>query len=270
MPAAGELNFEGGGGGGEGRGGARGAGRGRNANPDGMLVGWAPGMSPLVLKPGQAKLIKKGSVLIFQMHYTTNGEGGTDQLAFENVAVSPPGPREVRIRQSVASVNYIDVYIAKGEYRMVEPPAPIGMEAAGVVLEVGSEVHDFLPGDAVAYAGGGPGAYATLRTLPADQVVRVPSGVEAETAAALLFKGLTAEYLLHRTHTVRAGETVLVHAAAGGVGGSLLDRVTVRRNFKPVPYFNPAIEVGADGLARVTVELPDDLTNFKIRAKVAS
>src|SRR5262249_1062064 len=76
LPAAGELNTEGGG---EGRGGPRGAGRGRN--PDGMLIGWAPGMSPLVLKPGQAKLIKKGSVLIFQMHYTTNGEGGTDQTS---------------------------------------------------------------------------------------------------------------------------------------------------------------------------------------------
>src|SRR6266436_9537924 len=101
---------------------------------------------------------------------------------------------------------------------MLEPPAPLGMEAAGTVLDVGAEVHDLLPGDLVAYACGRPGAYATLRTLPADQVVPVPSGIEAETAAALLFEGLTAEYLLHRTHAVRAGETVLVHAAAGGVG----------------------------------------------------
>ncbi|MBV8185698.1 MAG: SRPBCC family protein [Alphaproteobacteria bacterium] len=144
--------------------------------------------------------------------------GGADQLSFENVTVPPPGHREVRIRQSAAGVNYIDVYIAEGEYRMVEPPAAIGMEAAGTVIDVGSDVHDLLPGDSVAYAYGVPGAFATLRTLPSDQVVRVPAGIEAETAAAVLFKGLTAEYLVHRVHTVRAGETILVHAAAGGVG----------------------------------------------------
>jgi len=144
--------------------------------------------------------------------------GGTDQLSFDNIAVPAPGPREVRIRQAAAGVNYIDVYIGRGEYRMIEPPASLGMEAAGTVIDVGSEVHDILPGDRVAYAYGKPGAYATLRTLPADQVVPVPSGIDAETAAAILFKGMTAEYLLHRTHTVRAGETILVHAAAGGVG----------------------------------------------------
>ncbi len=144
--------------------------------------------------------------------------GGSDQLSFDNIAVPPPGPREVRIRQAAAGVNYIDAYIARGEYRMLEPPAPLGMEAAGTVLDVGLEVHDILPGDLVAYACGRPGAYATLRTLTADQVVPVPSGIDAETAAATLFKGMTAEYLLHRTHTVRAGEAILVHAAAGGVG----------------------------------------------------
>lgn len=144
--------------------------------------------------------------------------GGAEQLSFDNIAVPAPGPREVRIRQAAAGVNFIDIYVRRGEYRMVEPPAPIGMEAAGTVLDVGAEVHDLLPGDRVAYACDRPGAYATLRTLPADQVVPVPAGIEAETAAAVLFKGMTAEYLLHRTHTVRAGETILVHAAAGGVG----------------------------------------------------
>ena len=78
--------------------------------------------------------------------------GGPDQLSFENIAAPAPGPREVRIRQAAAGVNYIDVYVAKGEYRMIEPPAPLGMEAAGTVLDVGSEVHDILPGDRVAYA----------------------------------------------------------------------------------------------------------------------
>ncbi|HEY1720978.1 MAG TPA: SRPBCC family protein [Magnetospirillaceae bacterium] len=144
--------------------------------------------------------------------------GGTEHLSFENVPVPAPGPNEVRIRQTAVGINYIDVYVREGEYRMVTPPAPIGMEAAGTVIDVGSGVHNLLPGDKVAYAYGAPGAYATLRTLPADQVVPVPSSVDAETAAAVLFKGLTAEYLLHRTHQVRAGETVLVHAAAGGVG----------------------------------------------------
>src|SRR5262245_15676722 len=144
--------------------------------------------------------------------------GGNEAISFDNVAVPAPGPREVRIRQAAAGVNYIDVYIRRGEYRMIEPPAPLGMEAAGTVLDVGAEEHGLLPGDSGGYACSQPGAYATLRTLPADQVAPVPSGIEAETAAALLFKGLTAEYLLHRTHIVRAGETILVHAAAGGVG----------------------------------------------------
>src|SRR5437016_4712712 len=123
---------------------------------------------------------------------------------------------EVRLRQTAIGVNYIDVYIRKGLYRMIEPPAPIGMEAAGVVLE--SNAPGFSPGDRVAYACPPPGAYVTMRTLPAAQLVLLPDDVDEETAAALMLKGMTAAYLLHRTHRVRAGETVLVHAAAGGVG----------------------------------------------------
>jgi NADPH:quinone reductase len=144
--------------------------------------------------------------------------GGSDRLVYETITVPPPGPGEVRIRQSAAGVNYIDVYIRKGQFPMVTPPAALGMEAAGTVVDVGSGVHHLLPGDTVAYAHGVPGAYATLRTLPADRVVPVPAGIDAETAAAALFKGMTAEYLLHRTHQLRAGDTVLIHAAAGGVG----------------------------------------------------
>ncbi len=85
----------------------------------------------------------------------------------------------MRIRQTAIGVNYIDVYVREGEYRMVTPPAPIGMEAAGTVIDVGAEVHNLLPGDKVAYAYGVPGAYATLRTLPADHVVPVPDSVDA-------------------------------------------------------------------------------------------
>jgi NADPH2:quinone reductase len=144
--------------------------------------------------------------------------GGPDKLTYENIAVPAPGPREVRIRQSAVGVNFIDVYVRRGDFPLVTPPAPIGMEAAGTIVDVGAEVHHLLPGDRVAYAYGVPGAYATLRTIPADQTVPVPAGISAETAAAVLFKGMTAEYLLHRAHQVKAGDTVLVHAAAGGVG----------------------------------------------------
>ena len=129
-----------------------------------------------------------------------------------------PGPGEVRIRQTAVGVNYIDVYVRAGLYRMIEPPAPLGMEAAGVVLDVGEGVAHLLPGDRVAYACAPPGAYVGVRTMAAEQVVVLPDDVDDETAAALMLKGMTAAYLLHRTHRVRAGETVLVHAAAGGVG----------------------------------------------------
>ena len=129
-----------------------------------------------------------------------------------------PGPNEVRIRQTAVGVNYIDVYVRKGLYRMIEPPAAIGMEAAGVVLDVGEGVAHLLPGDRVAYACPPPGAYASVRTMPADQVVVLPDDVSDETAAAVMLKGMTAEILLHRVERVRPGQAVLVHAAAGGVG----------------------------------------------------
>jgi NADPH:quinone reductase-like Zn-dependent oxidoreductase len=144
--------------------------------------------------------------------------GGPEVLRYEQVVVMPPGPNEVRIRQTAVGVNYIDVYVRKGLYRMIQPPAAIGMEAAGVVLDVGDGVAHLLPGDRVAYACPPPGAYATVRTVPADQVVVLPDHVSDETAAAVMLKGMTAEVLLHRTQRVRRGQAVLVHAAAGGVG----------------------------------------------------
>jgi NADPH2:quinone reductase len=144
--------------------------------------------------------------------------GGTDRLSYENVVVAAPGPGEVRLRQSTVGVNFIDIYIRRGDFPMITPPAPIGMEAAGTVVDVGAGVHHLLPGDAVAYAYGVPGSYATVRTLPADQVVAVPAGIDVETAAAVLFKGMTVEYLLHRAHQLKAGQSILVHGAAGGVG----------------------------------------------------
>ncbi len=158
--------------------------------------------------------------------------GGPEVLRYESVTAEAPQQGEVRIRQTAVGVNYIDVYVRKGLYRMIDPPAgsegkgkapspspiPIGMEAAGVVLDVGPGVAHLLPGDRVAYACPPPGAYASLRTLPADQVVVLPDEVSDETAAAVMLKGMTAECLLHRTFRVRPGHAVLVHAAAGGVG----------------------------------------------------
>ena len=144
--------------------------------------------------------------------------GGPEVLRHQQIDVPPPGPGEVRLRQSAVGVNYIDVYIRKGLYRMIEPPAGLGMEAAGEVVDVGPGVGHLLPGDRVAYAAPAPGAYASVRKLDAGQVVRLPDHISDEMAAALMLKGMTAEYLLHRTHRLRAGEVVLVHAAAGGVG----------------------------------------------------
>jgi NADPH:quinone reductase len=142
--------------------------------------------------------------------------GGPDVLQLQRLDAPPPKSGEVRLRQTAIGVNYIDVYVRQGRYRMIEPPAPLGMEAAGVVVE--SHAAGFGRGDRVAYACTPPGAYATMRTLSAAQLVRLPDYVSDETAAALLLKGLTAEYLLHRTYRVMPGDAVLVHAAAGGVG----------------------------------------------------
>ena len=142
--------------------------------------------------------------------------GGPDVLQLRRLDSPAPRGGEVRVRQTAIGVNYIDVYIRAGLYRMIEPPAPIGMEAAGVVVE--SSAPGFSPGDRVAYACPPPGAYVTMRTLPAAQLVLLPDHVDDEAAAALMLKGMTAEYLLHRTYRVKPGDTILVHAAAGGVG----------------------------------------------------
>lgn len=144
--------------------------------------------------------------------------GGPEVLRFQDLEAPPPGPGEARIRQTAIGVNYIDVYVRSGQYRMIEPPGGLGMEAAGIVLDVGDGVAHLLPGDRVAYAAPIPGAYATHRTLSAAHLVPLPDGVDDETAAAVMLKGMSAAYLLHRTRHVRSGERVLVHAAAGGVG----------------------------------------------------
>ena len=142
--------------------------------------------------------------------------GGPDVLRWEDVPVPDPGPGEARIRQRAIGVNFIDVYQRNGLYP-VPLPAVLGNEAAGVVDAVGPNVTDLKVGDRVAYAGL-PGAYAQARTVPAERLVKLPAGIGDELAAAIMLKGMTAEYLLRRTHPVVPGETVVFHAAAGGVG----------------------------------------------------
>jgi NADPH2:quinone reductase len=144
------------------------------------------------------------------------GFGGPEVLQFRKLDSPRLGNGDVRIRQTAVGVNYIDVYVRKGLYKMITPPAAIGMEAAGVVTE--SNSPDYRPGDRVAYACPPPGAYVTMRAMAADQLVLLPDYVSDETAAAVMLKGMSAEYLLHRTHRVKPGDVVLVHAAAGGVG----------------------------------------------------
>jgi NADPH:quinone reductase-like Zn-dependent oxidoreductase len=139
----------------------------------------------------------------------------------KSVTLNAPSPRqgEVRIRQTAIGVNYIDVYVRTGLYAgLVEPGGVPGFEAAGTIIDVGADVTHVLPGDRVAYACAPAGAYASMRTMRAEQVVRLPDFVSEDQAAALMLKGMTAEYMLFRLHRLGAGETVLVHAAAGGLG----------------------------------------------------
>jgi NADPH:quinone reductase-like Zn-dependent oxidoreductase/uncharacterized protein YndB with AHSA1/START domain len=145
--------------------------------------------------------------------------GAADQLVAEDATCPAPGPGEVRIRQRAIGINYIDVYLRRGWIApMLAEGGTPGMEAAGSVIDIGPGVGDLMPGDRVAYLGPLPGAYCGLRCVPADWVVRVPPSVEDDAAAALLLKGLTAEYLLHDLGRVGPGTRLLVHAAAGGVG----------------------------------------------------
>ncbi|MFN7192214.1 MAG: alcohol dehydrogenase catalytic domain-containing protein, partial [Rhodospirillales bacterium] len=144
--------------------------------------------------------------------------GGPEVLENARANVLPPGPGQVRVRHSAIGINYIDVYCRTGAYPLLTPPGVPGMEAAGIVVDVGEGVVGFLPGDRVAYAAPPVGAYASLRNIAADTLVLVPPSIDDETAAAAMLKGLSAEYLLHRVHRVREGDRVLVHSAAGGVG----------------------------------------------------
>lgn len=144
--------------------------------------------------------------------------GGPDAMQWDDVPTPEPGPAEVLVHHTAIGLNYIDVYFRNGLYKAPSLPATLGMEAAGVVQAVGSDVTSLAVGDRVAYATGPIGAYSTDRVISADRVVRVPEGISDQTAAAMMLQGMTAQYLLRRTYAVKSGDTVLIHAAAGGVG----------------------------------------------------
>jgi len=143
--------------------------------------------------------------------------GGPEVLRWEDYDPGPPGAGEARIRHSAVGLNYIDTYHRSGLYPL-QLPCPIGMEAAGVVEEVGSGVTEVAPGDRVAYAANPPGAYSEVRNMPAHRLVKLPDSIDDRTAAAMMLQGMTVEYLIHRTFKVQPGQKVLWHAAAGGVG----------------------------------------------------
>lgn len=143
--------------------------------------------------------------------------GGPEVLSWEDVEVGEPGEGQARVRHTAVGVNFIDVYHRSGLYP-IPFPGGVGSEAAGVVEAVGPGVTVVKPGDRVAYAGGPPGSYAEARLMPAHLLVRVPDGVTDETAAAVMLKGMTTQYLIRRIYPVKPGDTVVFHAAAGGVG----------------------------------------------------
>jgi NADPH:quinone reductase len=143
--------------------------------------------------------------------------GGPEVLRLEDIEVGEPGEGQARVRHTAIGVNFIDTYYRSGLYPL-PLPSGLGSEAAGVVEAVGPGVTVVRPGDRVAYAGGPPGSYAEARVLPASILVPIPEGVADQTAAAVMLKGMTTQYLIRRTYPVKAGETVLFHAAAGGVG----------------------------------------------------
>lgn len=143
--------------------------------------------------------------------------GGPEVLVWEEVQLGKPGPGEARIRHTAVGLNFVDIYNRSGLYP-VQLPSGLGGEAAGVVEELGEGVTDLKVGDRVAYGQAPLGAYAEARLIPADRLLKLPDGIDDKTAAAMMLKGLTVQYLIRQTYRVKAGDTILLHAAAGGVG----------------------------------------------------
>ena len=144
-------------------------------------------------------------------------QGGPEVMKWEDVQVGDPGPGEARVRHKAVGLNFLDTYQRSGLYK-IALPSGMGNEGSGIVEAVGPGVTQVKVGDRVAYTGGPVGAYAEVRSMPAERLVVLPEGISFETGAAMMLKGCTAEYLLRQTYKVKAGETILFHAAAGGVG----------------------------------------------------
>jgi len=147
-----------------------------------------------------------------------HAHGGPEVMRWEEVPLPDPGPGEALIHQTAVGLNFIDVYFRTGLYKLPAFPATLGMEGAGVVQAVGAGVTAVAPGDRVAYAMAPIGSYSTDRVYAADRLVKIPDGISDQTAAAMMLQGLTAQYLIRRTYRVKQGDTIVVHAAAGGVG----------------------------------------------------
>ncbi len=172
------------------------------------------GPSPAAPRPAahRAAGAIEGEAMVIERH------GGPEVLRSASIAAPPPGPGEVRIRQTAIGVNYIDIYCRSGYFDLVPPGTAPGFEASGTVLDVGAGVRHLAAGRRIAYACPPPGAYASVRTMDATLVVPLPDRIDDDEAAAVLLKGMSAEFLLHRVHHLEAGEVALVFAPAGGVG----------------------------------------------------
>jgi NADPH2:quinone reductase len=144
--------------------------------------------------------------------------GGPEVLQWDEVPVGKPGPGEARVRHTAIGLNYVETYFRSGLYPTPPLPSGLGTEAAGVVEEVGPGVTDVKPGDRVAYVGGPLGAYSETRVMPAERLVVLPKGISEQQGAAMMLKGLTTQYLIRQIFKVKKGDTILFHAAAGGVG----------------------------------------------------
>jgi len=146
-----------------------------------------------------------------------NKTGGAEVLEIKNITLSKPGPDEVTIEHKAIGLNYIDTYHRSGLYPL-KLPSGLGLEGAGIITEVGKNIKDFKNGDKISYAGIPLGSYSSHRNYPTKNLVKIPDNIDLEVAATLMTKGLTTFYLLHKTYPVKSGETILFHAAAGGVG----------------------------------------------------
>jgi NADPH2:quinone reductase len=143
--------------------------------------------------------------------------GGPEVLSVDDIDIGAPGPGEVLVRHTAVGLNFIDTYHRSGLYKLEQLPHTLGVEGAGRIEAVGADVQDLTPGDRIAY-GGGIGSYCEMRIMDASRLVKLPDGVSDEQAAAMMLQGMTTRYLLRQTHHIEPGETVLIHAAAGGVG----------------------------------------------------